>query len=132
MNGTNHSTGGFRRITRLAPQVKVRVLGFAVVVVLGSILISWITHSLWTQLDRLQSDYAAVRGESFYLGVHLRGSLRALNDKLMQFGVSQDPTFREAFLNDSAELKGWIATNQLTLPKRLICACSKALKFRNS
>jgi len=115
MNGTNHSTGGFRRITGLAPQVKLRVLGFAVVVVLGSILISWITHSLWTQLDRLQSDYAAVRGESFYLGVHLRGSLRALNDKLMQFGVSQDPTFREAFLNDSAELKGWIATNQLTL-----------------
>lgn len=115
MNGTNHSTGGFRRITRLAPQVKVRVLGFAVVVILGSVLISWITHSLWTQLDRLQSDYAAVRGESFYLGVHLRGALRGLNDKLMQFGVSQDPTFREAFLNDSAELKGWLATNRLTL-----------------
>jgi signal transduction histidine kinase len=115
MNGTNHSTGGFRRITRLAPQVKVRVLGFAVVVVFGSILIAWITHSLWTQLDRLQSDYAAVKGESFYLGVHLRGSLRGLNDKLMQFGVSQDPTFREAFLNDSAELKGWIATNQVSL-----------------
>src|SRR5437016_2350077 len=87
MNGTNYSTGGFRRITRLAPQVKVRVLGFAVVVVCGSILISWITHSLWTQLDQLQSDYAAVKGESFYLGVHLRGALRGLNDKLMQFGV---------------------------------------------
>jgi signal transduction histidine kinase len=115
MNGTNHSTGGFRRITRFAPQVKVRVVGFAIVVVFGSILISWITHSLWTQLDRLQSDYAAVKGESFYLGVHLRGALRGLNDKLMQFGVSQDPTFREAFLNDSAELKGWLATNQVSL-----------------
>jgi signal transduction histidine kinase len=115
MNGTNYSTGGFRRITRLAPQVKVRVLGFAVVVVCGSILISWITHSLWKQLDRLQGDYAAVKGETFYLGVHLRGALRGLNDKLLQFGASQDPTFRDAFLNDSAELKGWISTNQVLL-----------------
>ncbi|HWC59141.1 MAG TPA: ATP-binding protein [Verrucomicrobiae bacterium] len=115
MNGTNYSTGGFRRITRLAPQVKVRVLGFAVVVICGSILISWFTHSLWNQLDRLQSDYAAVKSESFYMGVHLRGALRGLNDKLMQFGVSQDPTFREAFLNDSADLKGWMATNQVLL-----------------
>lgn len=115
MNGTNYSTGGFRRITRLMPQVKVRVVGFAIVVACGSILLAWITHSLWKQLDRLQKDYAAVKSESFYLGVHLRGALRGLNDKLLQFGISQDPTFRDAFLNDSAELKNWIATNQVQL-----------------
>jgi signal transduction histidine kinase len=115
MNGTNYSTGGFRRITRLAPQVKVRVVGFLMVIISGSILLSWITHSLWTQLDRLESDYAAVKSETFYLGVHLRGSLRGLNDKLLQFGVSQDPTFRDAFLNDSADLKNWISTNQVLL-----------------
>ncbi|HEX4264049.1 MAG TPA: ATP-binding protein [Verrucomicrobiae bacterium] len=115
MNGTNHSTGGFRHITRLVPQVKVRVVGFAMVIICGSILLSWITHSLWTQLDRLEKDYTAVKSESFYLGVHLRGALRGLNDKLLQFGVSEDPTFRDAFLNDSADLKGWIATNQVLL-----------------
>jgi signal transduction histidine kinase len=115
MTGTNHSSGGFTRITRLVPQVKVRVLGFAIVVLCGTILLSWITHSLWTQLDRLQTDYAAVKSESFYLGVHLRGALRDLNDKLLQFGISQDPTFRDAFLNDSAELKDWIKTNQVQL-----------------
>lgn len=115
MNGTNYSTGGFRRITRLAPQVKVRVFGFAIVVLCGTILLSWITHNLWTQLDRLQKDYAAVKSESFYLGVHLRGALRGLNDKILQFGISQDPTFRDAFLNDSMELKDWIKTNQVQL-----------------
>jgi signal transduction histidine kinase len=115
MSGTNRSTGGFRRITRLMPQVKVRVFGFVMVVIGGSILLSWITHSLWRQLDRLQKDYAAVKSESFYLGVHLRGALRGLNDKLLQFGTSQDPTFRDTFLNDSAELKDWIATNRMTL-----------------
>jgi signal transduction histidine kinase len=115
MSGTNHSTGGFRRITRLAPQVKMRVFGFLMVVVCGSVLLAWFTHSLWSQLDQLQKDHAAVKSESFYLGVHLRGSLRGLNDKLLQFGNSHDPTFRDAFLNDSAELKDWIATNRVVL-----------------
>jgi signal transduction histidine kinase len=113
--GTNYSTGGFKRITRLVPQVKVRVFGFIMVVACGSIVLAWITHTLWSQLDRLQKDHAAVKSESFYLGVHLRGALRGLNDKLLQFGISQDPTFRDAFLNDSAELKGWIATNRVLL-----------------
>jgi signal transduction histidine kinase len=115
MNGTNYSTGGFRRITRMVPQVKLRFLGFIIVVLCGTVLLSWITHTLWTQLDRLQKDYAAVKSESFYSGVHLRGALRALNEKLLQYGISQDPTFRDAFLNDSAELKDWLTTNQVHL-----------------
>jgi signal transduction histidine kinase len=115
MNGTNYSTGGSRRITRLAPQVKLRFFGFIIVVLCGTALLSWITHSLWTQLDRLQKDYAAVKSESFYSGVHLRGALRALNEKLLQFGISQDPTFRDAFLSDSADLKDWLTTNQVHL-----------------
>src|SRR4051812_46125264 len=104
MSGTNNSTGGFRRITRLAPQVKMRLFSFAIVVVCGSLLLAWFTHSLWTQLDQLQKDHAAVKSESFYLGVHLRGALRGLNDKLLQFANSHDPTFRDAFLNDAGEL----------------------------
>lgn len=115
MNGTNYSSGGFTRITRLMPQVKVGVFGFVVVVLCGSALLAWITHGLWTQLNRLETDYTAVKGESFYLGVHLRGGLRGLNDKLLQFAISQDPTFRDAFLNDSVELKDWLATNQVQL-----------------
>jgi signal transduction histidine kinase len=112
---TKHATGGFRRITRLMPRAEVRVFGFVVVVICGTLLLSWITHTLWNQLDRLQKDYAAVQSESFYLGVHLRGALRGLNDKLLQFGTSQDPTYREAFLNDSADLKDWISTNRVLL-----------------
>jgi signal transduction histidine kinase len=115
MSGTNYSKGGFRRITRLVPPVKMRLVSFAAVVACGSLLIAWITHSLWNQLDELQNDYAAVKGETFYLGVHLRGALRGLNNDLLQFGSSHDPTFRDAFLNDSAELKDWIATNRLVL-----------------
>lgn len=116
-SGTNYSTGGFRRITRLAPEVKVRFLGFVLVVGCGSALVAWITASLWNQLDRLQKEHSAVRSESFYLGVHLRGAIRNLNDKLLQFGVTQDPTYRDDFLIESEGLKSWIATNRMVLAR---------------
>jgi signal transduction histidine kinase len=115
MTGTNYSTGGSRGITWIKPHVKMRLLGFAIVVICGMALLAWITRSIWSQLDRLQREHAAVKSESFYLGVHLRGAIRSLNDKLLQFGVSHDPTFQSEFLNDSEELKGWIATNRVHL-----------------
>ncbi len=128
MSGTNYSSGGFRRITRLVPQVKVRFLGFALVVVCGTILLSWIARSIWSQLDRLQKEHAAVRSESFYLGVHLRGSIRSLNDKLLQFGISRDPAVRSDFIDESVELKDWIATNRLHLDQMVDVQLLKSLE----
>lgn len=115
VRGTNYSTGGFQRVTRFAPQVKVRVVGFITVVAAGSLLLAWITSSLWKQLDHLQKDYAATKSQTFYMGVHFRGSIRALNEKLLQFGTSTDPTLRDTFRNDSTELKSWIHTNLVVL-----------------
>lgn len=92
-----------------------RLLGFLVVVICGTVVLAWITRSIWQQLDRLQREHAAVKSESFYLGVHLRGAIRSLNDKLLQFGVSHDPTFQSEFQNEAEELKGWIATNRIHL-----------------
>ena len=85
------------------------------VVAVGAAVLTWVTRTTWEQLDRLQKEHAAVKGESFYLGVHLRGSIRSLNDKLLAFGVSHDPEMLNAFLQESAELKGWISTNRAHL-----------------
>jgi len=115
MTGTNHSTGGFRRITRRGPTVKVRLLGFILLVTCGSAILFWVTRTTWKQLDRLQREHAAIKGESFYLGVHLRGAIRSLNDKLLTFGLARDPEALNAFLQESSELKGWIATNRAHL-----------------
>ncbi|HVV72846.1 MAG TPA: ATP-binding protein [Verrucomicrobiae bacterium] len=115
MRGTNYSKGGFRRITRLDPPVRVRLLGFGVVVVCGSLLLFWVTRTTWDQLDQLQKEHSAVKSESFYLGVSLRSSIRSLNGKLLQFGLSREPSVREAFLKESAELNGWMETNRLHL-----------------
>jgi len=126
--GTNHSSGGFRRTSRLVPQVKVRLAGFALVVACGTLLLAWITSGIWKQLDRLQKEHAAVKSESFYLGVHLRGTVRSLNDKLLQFGISHDPTFRAVFLSESSELNDWMATNQLHLAEMAKLQLLKSLE----
>lgn len=115
MIGTNHSTSDFRRITRKRPLVQVRLFGFILLVVCGSITLFWLTRTTWSQLDRLQREHAAVKGESFYLGVHLRGAIRSLNDKLLQFGLNHEPDTLNAFLQESADLKGWISTNRAHL-----------------
>jgi signal transduction histidine kinase len=115
MNGTKHATGSFRRITRLMPSVQMRFFGFVAVVVCGTLLLAWITRALWGQLDRLQKEHAAVKSESFYLGVTLRSSIRNLNNKLLQVALSRDPAAREAFLKESSDLHGWIQTNRVEL-----------------
>jgi signal transduction histidine kinase len=115
MIGTNHSTSGFRSITRKRPLVQVRLFGFVLLVACGAVVLFWVTRTTWSQLDRLQREHAAVKGESFYLGVHLRGAIRSLNDQLLQFGLSHDPEILNGFLQESAELKGWITTNRTHL-----------------
>ena len=113
MGGTNYATNGIGRITRLVQPVKIRFWGFIAVVVCGGVLLTWITHSTWEQLNRLQKEHAAVRSEGFYLGVTLRGSIRSLNEKLLQFGHTSDLRVRDDFLHESAELKPWLMTNRL-------------------
>ncbi len=103
---------GLRRITRLQRPAKVRLFGFLVVVICGTLALSWMARSAWSQLESLQKEHAAVRSESFYLGVTLRGSIRALNDKLLQFGHSPDPVLRDDFLRESAELRRLLATDR--------------------
>jgi signal transduction histidine kinase len=115
MSGTYYSNGGFRRITRLVPPVKMRFFGFIVVVIGGGALLTWISHNTWDQLDHLQREHAAVKSESFYLGVTLRGSIRSLNEKLLEFSHEPDPTVRSNFFRESAELKQLITTNRYHL-----------------
>lgn len=112
---TNHTTSRFRRITRRGPPDKIRLLGFGVVVLCGGLLLTWMTHDMWDQFDRLQKEHAAVSTESFYLGVTMRGAIRSLNEKLLQFGDSHDPAVRAEFFRESVELKGWFLTNRLHL-----------------
>lgn len=115
MSETNQTTRGFRRITRLGQPVKLRLFGFFLVVTCGGALLAWVTRSTWRQLDRLQREHAAVKSESFYLGVTLRSAIRSLNSKLLQFGLSKENSARDSFEKESSALQGWIDTNRVHL-----------------
>jgi signal transduction histidine kinase len=117
MSETKSASGGFRRITRLKQPVRIRLLGFIMALILGTALLSWITYNTWQQLDRLEKEYATVRSESFYIGVAMRGSMRSLNDKILQFGLTHDPDTRNAFLEESAEIEALIRTNRVELSR---------------
>ena len=115
MSGTKYASGGFKRITELGQPVKIRLFGFTAVVICGGVLLTWITHSMWSQVDQLQREHAAVKSESFYLAVTLRGGLRGLNEKLVQFGVESDDNVRVQFFREADELKTLLMTNRTQL-----------------
>jgi signal transduction histidine kinase len=81
------------------------------VVIGGLLILSALVRSSWNQLDRLQREHAAIKSESFYLGVTLRSSVRSLNGKLLKFGMSFNPAVAEEFLQEASELQRLITTN---------------------
>jgi signal transduction histidine kinase len=115
MRGTEHSTDGFRRASRRQPPAKVRVFGFVVVVTLGALLIAWINRSIWRQVGELQTEFAAIKSESFYLATHLSGTIRTLNDTLLWFTRTRDPATRTQFLKDAGALREWLRENRAHL-----------------
>lgn len=117
MIGTKYATGGLRRITRMEPKVKLRFVGFILVMTCGAALLAWITRTSWLQLEQLQKEHAAVKSESFYLGVSLRSSVRSLNGKLLQFAMSRESSVRQAFLAEAGEFHQLVVTNSTQLTR---------------
>jgi len=74
-DGTIHSTGGFPRITGAIRQPSCAWRACLLTVLLGSILTSWVSRTTWQRLDNLEGEFAALKAESFYLGVHMRGGI---------------------------------------------------------
>ncbi len=95
--------------------VKMRLVGFRVLAPCGGLLLAWMTHATWKQLDTLQREHAAVRSETFYLGVTLRGGIRSLNEQLLQYGRTPTPGAKQSFLKEAGELSRLLATNRVQL-----------------
>ena len=104
MSGTNHSTGGPSSITRMDAASKRRVTALVTVVALGVALVIWIERNTWSQVSQLRSELAAIRTESFYLGVHLRAGVWRLDGRLLRFQLSEDSSERDSFQTEAREL----------------------------
>lgn len=104
MSGTNHSTGGLRRITPLRASVKCLVAGSVLVLMVAVAFVVWIERSSRSQFSQLQAELAAIRAERFYLGVHLRAGVWRLDGRLLRFQLSEDFDERDNFNMEAREL----------------------------
>lgn len=104
MSETNRSTADSPRLNRWAGAAQWRLVGFGLVVIVGFILVAWVKSNTWSQVDGLQARFAAIKTESFYLGVQLRSGIGRLNGMLLRFQLSQDAAERDAFHQQSRDL----------------------------
>jgi len=88
--------------------VKLRLYGFAVTVVLLAALVGWAGTSAWRQLKQLRKNFGAVQSQSFHLADHVESSVLNLNETVLRFDLSKDPADYDHFLKEGEELKRWI------------------------
>lgn len=115
MSGTNYSSGGFRRFTRLTPVLNVRLVVFALAVSLGVLLVLWLQAGVGRQMAHLEAEFAAFQAEAFYVGVEARIRVRRLNELLLRYHLDQKPADQEGFQREAAELKRWFANREVNL-----------------
>lgn len=109
MNGTNHSTRGLRRLTRLGQPLSWRVFGFVLVVAAGALIIAWIDTTIYGRMHQLERDFAAVKTERFYHAVRMRSALRHQNDALLRYHLKGELGDLDQFKAESQELRQWIS-----------------------
>lgn len=111
---------------------KARLIGFLLLVLAGVVLVFWLERSTWGQARQLQREMAAVRTESFYLGVHLRAGIWRLDGRLLRFQLSDDPSERDGFARESRELSEHIERMKPHLvterERELLAAAESAFK----
>src|SRR5216117_2959760 len=101
--------------------VKLRLYGFALAVVLLAALVGWAGHSAWQQLEQLRKNFGAVQSESFHLADHVEASILNLNETVLRFDLSKNPADKAHFQIEGEELRRWIQAQKpsVTTPREL-------------
>src|SRR5213592_1481438 len=99
--------------------VKLRLYGFAVAVVLLAALVGWAGNSAWQRLKQLRKNFGAVQSESFHLADHVEASVLNLNQTVLRFDLRKDPADNAHFHKEGEKLKRWIRKSSVTTPREL-------------
>jgi len=112
--------GSHRRPPASHPvNVKQRLYGFALAVVLLATLLGWAGQSAWQQLKQLRKNFGAVQSESFHLADQVEASILNLNETALRFDLRKNPADRAHFQKEGEELKRWIRKSAVTTPREL-------------
>ena len=90
---------------------KLRLAGFILVAVLGSVLVLWVSRATWVRVDKLQRQFASLKADQFYLGVRMRNDIERLNDSLLRYRLRGDPADAEAFRTGTRDFEERMADN---------------------
>ncbi len=99
--------------------VKLRLYGFALAVVLLAALVGWAGNSAWQQLKQLRKNFGSVQSESFHLADHVESSVLNLNEAVLRFDLHRDPADKAHFHKEGEELKRWIRKSSVTTSREL-------------
>jgi hypothetical protein len=82
---TFRSTRGLSRISAIHPRARRRLLGLGLTALLGCLLTIWVSRTTWQRVEQLEREFAALRADSFYLGVRMHAGIQQLNDTLLHY-----------------------------------------------
>src|SRR5436309_1876023 len=99
--------------------VKLRLYGFAVAVVLLAALVGWAGNSAWQQLKQLRKNFGSVQSESFHLADHVESSVLNLNEAVLRFDLRKDQADKAQIHKEGDGLKRWIRKSSVTTSREL-------------
>src|SRR5699024_9786142 len=103
---------GLSRINAIPPKARRRLLGLGLIALVGCLLTIWVSRTTWQRVDQLEREFAALRADSFYLGVRMHGGIQQLNDTLLRYRLRGDVSDQEGFRQRAQELKQWFESNR--------------------
>jgi len=110
-DGTFHSKDGLTGATGSVPAAKLRLAGLVLTALLGSLAAIWVGRTTWRRVESLQREFAGLKADNFYLGVHVRGEVQRLNDTLLRYRLRGDTNDAAAFRADARAFKEWLDQN---------------------
>jgi signal transduction histidine kinase len=98
---------------------RVRPYGFALAIVVLTLVVGWAGRITWHELRQLHDNFASVQADAFHLSEHIEALVRDLNETVLRFDMRRDSEDRTAFQKKSLDLQQWIRAHQptVTTPK---------------
>jgi signal transduction histidine kinase len=104
MSGTNYSTGGLQRFTRLRRGMLSLLIGG----LLAAVVVGAVEFKLWRELSTSQEQLKAPPANKFTSALQVQRGLEQMNAALLRFQLSNDVTEQQTFEAVGRELKGLV------------------------
>lgn len=101
--------------------VKLRLFGFALAVLLLVGLVGWAGQTAWLELNHLRKNFGAVQSESFHRAERVEAGILNLNETVLRYDLHKVPQDKTDFHDESEVLKEWIKAQNasVTIPIEL-------------